>query len=84
MKSFTMTAAVVSILFGVCLFVSGCGGSTADKPKMDKPGAMMSSDQKMSGNAMSENKMSTTEKMSDPKMNGMADEKMEKSDATGK
>ena len=89
MKSFTITAAAASILFGVCLFVSGCGGSPADKPKMETSGRMMSSDTKMSGNMMSDGKMSdgkmsSTDKMSDPKMNGMADGKMEKREASDK
>ena len=96
MKSFTLTAAAASILFGVCLFVSGCGTSQPNTPKMETSGAMMSSDAKMSpdakmsGNMMSDDKMpsmdkmSTTNKMSGPKMNGMSGEKMKKSDATDK
>ncbi len=96
MKSFKVAAVVTSILFGVCIFVSGCGATSADKPKMEMSGGMMSSDSKMSGDKMSggmaptmdkmstADKMSTTDKMSSPKMNGMAEEKMEKSDATDK
>ena len=96
MKSFKVATVVSSILFGVCVFISGCGATTANKPKMEMSGGMMSSDSKMSEDKMSDgmtptmdkmsttNKMPTTDKMSGPKMNGMAEGKMEKSDATDK
>ena len=95
MKSFKVAAVVTSILFGVSVFVSGCGATTANKPTTEMSGGMMSTDAKMSGDKMSgdkmsdgmmstKEKMSTTDKMSSPKMNGMADKKMEKSDATDK
>ena len=93
MKSYTITAAAASILFGVCLFVSGCGTSQPNQPKMETSGSMMSPDSKMSGNMMtddkkisgsmmSEDKMSSTNKRSGPKMNGMSDGKMDKGEAT--
>jgi hypothetical protein len=89
MKSFTIAAAAASILFGVCMFVSGCGASATNQPKMETSGAMMSSDTKMSGNMTSDGMMSSKDKMSGPTMsgpamNGMADGKMEKSDASDK
>ena len=84
MKSFVVTAATASILLGLCLFVSGCGGSPANKPKMETSGGMMSSEATMSGSMMSDGKMSTTDKMSDPKMNDMAEGKMENSEAPDK
>ncbi len=84
MKSYTITAAAASILFGVCLFVSGCGTSQPNQPKMETSGSMMSPDSKMSGSMMSDDKMSSTNKMSGPKMNGMSDGKMDKGEATHK
>ena len=90
MKSYTITAAVSCSLRGVCLFVSGCGATPANKPKMEMSSPMMSSDSKMSGNMMLEDKMpsmdkmSKTDKMGGPEMNNMSDGKMEKSDATNK
>ena len=96
MKSFTLTAAVSCLLLGACVFVIGCGATPSNKPKMEMSSPMMSSDSKMPGKMMSEEKMpsmdkmsqsdamSKTEKMSSPKMDGMQDGKMEKTDSTGK
>ncbi len=79
MKSFTIAAAVSCMLFGVCVFVSGCGATPATKPKMEMSSPMMSSDSKMSGNMMSEDKMPSMDKMNATnKMNSM--DKMSKTE----
>jgi hypothetical protein len=77
MKTYVVTTAAASILFGLCLFISGCGKTSMSNPKAEMQGGMTSSEMTMSGNMMSDNKMSSMGKMNDPKMDGMADGKME-------
>lgn len=75
MKSVTFAAIAASLLLGVCVFVTGCGGSSTSGEKMGMADGKMANEKMSAMDKMSNDKMSDG-KMAGDKMDKISDGKM--------